>query len=84
MSVCPCVCLHAVSIISNHQFSVRLTSDLLSLSLSLPLPLDGLDDDEVVQRIRGVVKLKKKSLGGHDSPEALSKAMNRPMILIGG
>jgi hypothetical protein len=45
---------------------------------------DGLSDDKVVERINTVVKLKKKALGGFGSPEALSKAMNRPMILIGG
>jgi hypothetical protein len=32
----------------------------------------------------GTVKKKKAVLGGHDTPEALAKVMNRPMILIGG
>jgi hypothetical protein len=90
LAVCVCLvrftCLSvvfALNIISHHHFSIPVLILPHPLSL-LPLPLDGLDDEEVVQRIRGVVKLKKKSLGGHDSPEALSKAMNRPMILIGG
>ena len=57
---------------------------LICGTLCFPLYADGLSDDKVVERINTVVKLKKKVLGGFGSPEALSQAMNRPMILIGG
>ena len=43
-----------------------------------------MSDEEVVRLIGGVVMKKKKVLGGYGGPEALSKAINRPMILIGG
>ena len=43
-----------------------------------------MSDEDVIGRINGVVKKKKKVLGGFGSPESLSKAINRPMILIGG
>jgi len=45
---------------------------------------EGCTDEDVTQLINGTVKKKKAVLGGHDTPEALAKVMNRPMILIGG
>ena len=52
-------------------------------SLSL-FPPAGLSDEEVTALIGGAVKTKKKALGGFGSIDALSKGINRPMILIGG
>jgi molybdenum cofactor biosynthesis enzyme MoaA len=44
----------------------------------------GMSDDEIVQLIATAVLGKKKSLGGHASPEEIAATGNRPMILIGG
>eukprot|EP01041_Mallomonas_annulata_P006087 gene6087-12284_t len=41
-------------------------------------------ESELVALIRSAVTLKKRSLGGHSSPQDLSESKNRPMILIGG
>ena len=73
-------CFPSVSILHN-LFAMYV---LICGTLCFPLYADGLSDDKVVERINTVVKLKKKVLGGFGSPEALSQAMNRPMILIGG
>jgi molybdenum cofactor biosynthesis enzyme MoaA len=44
----------------------------------------GATDAELVARIRDTVQRKHAKLGGHDSPDSISRGSNRPMILIGG
>jgi molybdenum cofactor biosynthesis protein A len=44
----------------------------------------GATDAELVDKICGTVRRKHAKLGGHDSPESISRGSNRPMILIGG
>jgi len=44
----------------------------------------GLPADDLQRIIRAAVRRKKKALGGHGDMYGISKAKNRPMILIGG
>lgn len=41
-------------------------------------------DEELSERIGAAVLRKKAALGGHGDAIGISKASNRPMILIGG
>jgi molybdenum cofactor biosynthesis enzyme MoaA len=44
----------------------------------------GGSDEDLVRVVQDAVWAKKEKLGGHETPEAISKGTNRPMILIVG
>jgi cyclic pyranopterin phosphate synthase len=57
------------------------SNDELSLRDAMRKGASDADLEEIIHR---AIYAKKEKLGGHSTPEEISKGQNRPMILIGG